>query len=434
MFPPTLDIDNKIHINLDTDKLFPDIPRRYAFDVLSDLDFELLNKVDYKFQYDLPHRQRSGSLTYQSQIHKVTHNHLFFGTSKSEVEWDNKKKRATAKGNFEICIQSRSIKTHWDINTNLHQDKDDMELDLNIRLARQTTGNSPKSFIGIYNVSLKAPKHSSFQLFDLDGNLTKQRGRFETFNSIAYRVNKKLKEINLNAMVDRNQTGDGSIQTHVAVSLPFRYLPYITHDIKLRRAQPAGSVNHIEAKLIAKPVFAHHVDVDIDRVQENQPPRVHVRNQIEYLRANGDNLFFLSKVDVHRWSTLHSFGLLKRNTDLLHKHSIGYIFSTKTRKVALSFNNPQLSGNPLSIIGELTIDRENRIGKMKWPQEFGVHLEFATPISKLSGLRVFYNLPSFNKPNSRLMDGSFGFKLASPVRKLTFDFYSVKLNIHFSLT
>ncbi|CAF4694298.1 unnamed protein product, partial [Rotaria sp. Silwood2] len=49
--PPTFDIENKIHIVIDTDKLLADIPRPFAFDVLADLDFELLNKINYKFQY-----------------------------------------------------------------------------------------------------------------------------------------------------------------------------------------------------------------------------------------------------------------------------------------------------------------------------------------------------------------------------------------------
>ncbi|CAF5042764.1 unnamed protein product, partial [Rotaria socialis] len=54
--PPTLNIANKIHIAADTDKLLPDIPRPFAFDFSSELDFELLNKIDYKFQYELRRR------------------------------------------------------------------------------------------------------------------------------------------------------------------------------------------------------------------------------------------------------------------------------------------------------------------------------------------------------------------------------------------
>ncbi|CAF2858331.1 unnamed protein product [Rotaria sp. Silwood2] len=46
--------------------------------------------------------------------------------------------------------------------------------------------------------------------------------------------------------------------------------------------------------------------------------------------------------------------------------------------------SPQLFENPLNIIGELTIDRENHIGKMKLSQEFGVHVEFGTPLSNLT--------------------------------------------------
>ncbi|CAF4403825.1 unnamed protein product, partial [Adineta steineri] len=113
--PPTFDINNKVHIVADTDKLYPDIPRPFAFDVLSDLDFELLNKVDYKFQYDLRRRQRSAVFTYHSQVDKITDGHLFSGTSKSELQWDNKQKKATSTGSFSICTNSRSLKTHWDI-------------------------------------------------------------------------------------------------------------------------------------------------------------------------------------------------------------------------------------------------------------------------------------------------------------------------------
>ncbi len=176
-------------------------------------------------------------------------------------------------------------------------------------------------------------------------------------------------------------------------------------------------MNFIQSKLLAKPVFAHFGQIHIDRLQGNQPPSVHIHNEIEYLRAHGDNLHVLSKIDVHRWSKLHTFGLLKRNHDLLHKHSIGYIFSNKTRKVALSLESPQLSGNPLSFIGELTIDRENRIGKLKWPQEFGVHVEFGTPLSNLTALHVFYNLPMFNKDADKKVDAAVGFKIASSVRR-----------------
>jgi hypothetical protein len=356
-------------------------------------------------------------LTYHGKVDKVTEGHLFSGTSQSELLWDNKQKKATATGHFAICTRARSLKTHWDIDTNIVPDKNDMELDLNIRFDRQPKNDSPKSFIGAYNITLKAPKHQSLQLIDLDGNLTKQEGTFQTYNSIAYRTDKTLKELNLNFVVNRNQTGDGSVQTHATIALPLKYLPYITHNFKLERASPNGRVSHVGSELVAEPVFSHFGSIDIDRSKVDQPPRVHVQNEIEYLRANGDNLFVLSHVAVHRWSTLHSFGLFKRNTDVLHRHSIGYIFSHKTRKVALSLESPQISGNPLSIVGELTIDRENRIGKMKWPQEFGVHLEFGTPLTNLTALHVFYNLPMFNKDADRSVDASVGFKIASPVRK-----------------
>ncbi|CAF5022174.1 unnamed protein product, partial [Rotaria socialis] len=150
-------------------------------------------------------------------------------------------------------------------------------------------------------------------------------------------------------------------------------------------------------RLLAKPVFSHVAAIGINRTSPDQPPHVTVENQIEYLRSNGDVLFGLSKVEVQRWSKLHSFGFLKRSNAVLHRHSIGYVFSPKTRKIALSLESPQLPGNPLSFIVELTIDRANRIGKMQWPQEFGFHFEFGTPLSNLTALKVFYNLPMFNK-------------------------------------
>ena len=416
IIPPTFEIANKIHIVADTDKLLPDIPRPFAFDVLSDLDFQLLNKIDYKFQYDLRRRQRSASFVYNAQVEKVMDNHLFSGTGKGEIQWDNKQKKATFTENFSICTTSRSIRTHWDIDTNLVADKSDAQLDLYVRVDRQPKKNSPNSLIGVYNITLRAPKHETVQLIDANGNLTRALNQFQTFNSIAYRANKSSQEININAVVNRNQTGDGSLQSHLAISLPFRNLPYITHDFNLARASPSGRVNHIETKLLAKPVLAHFGRVNIDRSQANQPPHVHVANELEYLRANGDSLLVMSKVDVHRWSKLHSFGFYRRNNDILHKHSIGYIISEKTRKVALSLDSPQLSGNPLSLIGELTIDRENQIGRMKWPQQFGVHLEFGTPLSNLTALHVFYNLPMFNKDADRKVDGAIGFKIASAVR------------------
>ena len=415
-----MDIANKIHIVLDTDKLLPDLPRPLAFDVLSDLDFELLNKLNYKFQYDLRRRQRSGSFSYNSQVNNVKDGHLYSGTSRSELLWDNKQKKATSTGNFNICTKSRTLTTHWDIDTNLVQDRNDIQLDLVARFDRLPKPESTKSFIGVYNITVKAPKHQALQMLDLDGNVTRQEGILETFNSISYRTNKTLNQINLNLALDRNHTGDGSLQTHITLSLPFKNLPYITHDLTFQRATPSGRISHVASQLIAKPVLAHYARVNIDRSQVNQPPYVHVDNELEYLRGNGDSLYGISKVDVSRWSILHSFGVLRRNTDLLHRHSIGYIFSNKTRKVALSLESPQLSGNPLSIIGELTIDRENRIGKMKWPQEFGVHLEFGTPLSNVTALQIFYNLPMFHDQDDQTVDGSVGFKLASSVRRSIF--------------
>ena len=425
-------------IAADSEKLFPDIPRPFAFDVLSDLDFQLLNEINYKFQYELRRRQAAGSFTYHGQIDKFSDGHMFYGTSQSELQWNNKQNKATSKGTFSICMGSNSLKSHWDIDTNLVQDKNDMGLDFNIRFDKKPKKDAPQSLIIGYDVKLKAPKHESFQLIDLDGNLTKQHGKFETFNSIAYRVNKNLKEYNFNAIVNRDQIGDGTLKTHFAVSLPFKNLPYITHDFKLKRSPTSKSISYISSRLLAKPVFAHYGSINIDRSTDNQRPHIHVENEIEYLRSNGNNLFALSRVDVHRWSKLHTFGLLQRNNDVLHRHSIGYIFSSKTRRIALSLESPQLSGNPLSLIGELTIDRENRIGKMKWPQQFGVHIEFGTPISSLIALQAFYNLPMFNKDSESRIDGTVGFKIASP-KIAPINFYvrakgSLDTNLHITKT
>ncbi|CAF5019532.1 unnamed protein product, partial [Rotaria socialis] len=95
MLPPALDINNKIHFVVDTNKLFPDIPGQFACDILSDLDFQLLNKVNFKLQFNSPHHQRSGLFTYHAQVDKVTHGHVFSGTSKSELQLDNKQIQVT---------------------------------------------------------------------------------------------------------------------------------------------------------------------------------------------------------------------------------------------------------------------------------------------------------------------------------------------------
>ena len=413
--PPTLEIENKIHIAADSDKLLPDIPRPFAFEFLSDLDFDLLNKVDYKAEYNLPNRQRSASLSYQSQVDRVVDGHHFHGTSKSDIQWDNKQKKATAIGTFRVCTRSRTLTTHWDIDTNLVQDKNDAEFDLQVRFDREPKLNAPKSFIGAYNVSVKAPKHELFQSLNLLGNLTRQTGFLETYNSIAFRKEKLTRQINVNAVIERNRTGDGLLQTKIGLSLPLKNLPYITHELKLERVSSAGPVSQLSSQFLAEPVVSHFAKVDIDRSDASRPPKVHVENEFEYLRANGDNLYALSRIDVHRWATLHSFGLLKRNYDVLHKHSIGYIFSAKTRRVAISLESPQLSGTPLSLIGELTIDRENRIGKMKLPKEFAIQAEFSTPISSLTGIHFYYNLPMFEKDGANTVDANIGFKVASPV-------------------
>ncbi|CAM4792685.1 unnamed protein product [Rotaria magnacalcarata] len=411
MLPPTLEINNKIHVVVDTDKLFPDIPRQFAFDVSSDLDFQLLNEVNYTFQYNLPRRQRSGLFTYHAQVDRITHGQVFSGTSKSELQLNNKQIQVTGTGTFDICLRSYTLKSHWDFDTNLVEDKNDMELYLNLRFDKHPKKDSPKSLITFYDVKLKAPKHKLFQLIDLDGNLTKQSGKFETWNSIAIRANKKLKEINLNAFIYRNLTGDNTLQTHISFSLPFKYLPYIIHDLKIERLFKTGDFGFLESRLIAKPVFAHYARLNSFPTEKTH---ISIDNEIEYLRANGDNLYALSKIDMSEAPTLHSFGLLKRNSDLLHKHSIGFISSSKTKKIALSLVSPQISSNPLSIIGEYTLDRENRIGKLKLPQEFGIHFEFGTPISNLTAFRIFYNLPLFNKDHYSTADGSVGFKIALP--------------------
>ena len=345
----------------------------------------------------------------------MTNGHLFEGTSKADIQWDNKQKTAKSTGTFTICTNSRSLRSHTQVDTSLVPGANDIEIDLQARFDRQPKKNAPQSFISAYNVTVKAPKHEFFQSLDLDGNLTRQAGFVETYNSIAFRKDKMLKEINVNAVIERNRTGDGALKTQIVLSLPLKNLPYITHELNLERSAATGRINHVTSQLLAKPVLSHYAHIDIDRPNAEGPPVVKVENEFEYLRGNGDNLYVLSHVNVHRWSTLHSLGLFKRNNDLLHKHSIGYVFSNKTRKVALSLESPQLSGNPLSIIGELTIDRENRIGKMKWPQEFGVHLEFGTPVSNLTALHVFYNLPLFGKEDEQTVDAAIGFKLASPV-------------------
>lgn len=414
VLPPTLQIANKIHLVADTNKLLPDIPRPFAFDILSDLDLDLLNKFGFKFHYDFPLRQRSASFQYQATIDKVVEGHLFSGTSKSEVEWDNKQKTAKSAGTFSICTRSRTLTSHWDVDTSLVPDQNDIQIDLIARFDRQPKKDAPQSVIAVYNVTVKAPKHQLIQALDLDGNFTRQAGFIETFNSIAFRKERVVKEFNVNAVLQRNRTGDGTLQTRINLGLPFKYLPYITHELKVERSSASGPVNHVSSQFLAEPVFSHFADIDIDRSDASRPPCVKVENEFEYLRGNGDHLYGLSQVNVHRWSTLHSLGLFKRNNDLLHKHSIGYAFSKKTRKIALSLESPQLGGNPLSIIGELTIDRENRIGKMKWPQEFGVHLEFGTPVTNVTAFNVFYNLPMFSNEDEQTVDASLGFKLASP--------------------
>ncbi|CAM4768918.1 unnamed protein product [Rotaria magnacalcarata] len=256
--------------------------------------------------------------------------------------------------------------------------------------SEQVRKDSPKSLITFYDIKLKAPKHKLFQLIDLDGNLTKQSGKFETWNSIAIRTNKKLKEINLDAFLYRNLTGDNTLQTHISFSSPFKYLSYITHDLKIERLFKTGDFGFLESRLIAKSVFAHYARLDASRSE-----KLHIRidNEIEYLRANGDSLYAISKIDMS-------------DTPILH--SIGFISSSKTKKIAFSLVSPQISSNPLSIIREYTVDRENRIGKMKLPQEFG------TPLSNLTAFHIFYNLPLFNKNHSSTADGSVGFKIASP--------------------
>lgn len=307
-----------------------------------------------------------------------------------------------------------------------------MELDLYLRFDNEAKKESPKSMIVAYDIKLKAPKHQSLKLIDLDGNFTKQMNKLETYNSIAYRIDSGLKEINLNAIVNRDETADNTLKTHVALSLPFKNLPYITHDLKLRRSKSGQGNTYVESQLLAKPVFSHMGVLSVDRSTANGRPHVYVENQLEYLRANGDVLFGMSRVTVQRWTQLHSYGVLKRSNALLHKHSIGYVFSKKTRRVALSLESPQLSGNPLSIIGELTIDRENRIGKMQWPQEFGVHLEFGTPLSNLTAFKVYYNLPMFNKNSQTRVDGTVALKVASPVRQEKYVFFYDFLFVLFS--
>jgi hypothetical protein len=64
---------------------------------------------------------------------------------------------------------------------------------------------------------------------------------------------------------------------------------------------------------------------------------------------------------------------------------------------------------------------------MKLPQEFGVHLEFGTPLSNLTALHVFYNLPMFHQDDDQTVDASIGFKLASSVRRKRISFSKLNL-------
>lgn len=405
-----------MHIVVDTEKLFPDYPRQFSYDVLSDLDFQLFNEVNYKFQYNFPRRQRSGLFKYHAQVEKFSSNQVFSGKNEAELQWDNKQKQAKGQGNFELCMRSSSFKTHLDIDTNLIEDKNDAELDLNLRFDFLPKKDSIKSFIASYDVKLKSPKHTLFQLIDLDGNLTKQSNKFETFNSLALRMNKELKEINMNAFIYQNLTGDNSTQTHISFSLPFKNLPYVIHDFKFERSPLNSRINHIESRLVAKPTLLHYAHLDFRPSTFEYLTGFSLSNEFEYLRSNGDILYADSRINVAPFSEMHSFGLLKRNTDLLHKHSIGYVNTEKTKKVSLSFVSPQISEKPLSIIGEFTLDRDNRIGKLRLPQEFGIYFEFGTPLSNLTAFRVYYNLPLLNENRSSTLDGTVALKFAAAVR------------------
>ncbi|CAF2986225.1 unnamed protein product, partial [Rotaria sp. Silwood2] len=59
-----------------------------------------------------------------------------------------------------------------------------MGLDLFVRFDCQPKTDSSKSFIGVYNVALKALKDEPFQLINLHGNVTKQSEILSTYNSI----------------------------------------------------------------------------------------------------------------------------------------------------------------------------------------------------------------------------------------------------------
>ncbi|CAF4954591.1 unnamed protein product, partial [Rotaria socialis] len=102
---------------------------------------------------------------------------------------------------------------------------------------------------------------------------------------------KNLKQTNLNAFIYRNLTGDDTLQTHISFSLPFKYLQYITHDLKIERLFKTGDFDFLESRLIAKPVVAHYVLLDTSCSEKTY---IRIDNEIEYLRVkalcNGNDI------------------------------------------------------------------------------------------------------------------------------------------------
>ncbi|CAF0993491.1 unnamed protein product, partial [Didymodactylos carnosus] len=428
MQAPTFEINNKIHVAIATNKLFPNTPRPVDVDVLSQFNWQYLNELDYTFKYVNKRTQRDAELTYTSKVNKVTMDHLYNGTGSANIHWNSKTGQITTKDTFSICTRAKSLRVHSDIDTNW--DKDNIQLDFEIRKSgpqqqsmkqrhrRELTSGSR----GVdFNLTLASKRTSGFQYLDVSGILQLSKEIINIEKSIAWKVNNTLKEIDLNVDINFDSSRQFT-KSHAELLLPLQRVSLISNDIVVERTA-RGGITRVTSKTNAQPLFSHNLDIGVTR-EEDRPPYVTADSLVTCQRNDDDYVLRLG-FGLQRWKTVRTCGELRRNADLLFSHDIGYELSKKTKRAAFSIESPMLTkSNGLTMIGELTIDKENRLGKSRLPKEFGVHLELGTPLTNKAALKLKYDIPAIFQTN-RSIDGKFSVELAlQRGRSFSFDWDS----------
>ncbi|CAF0906246.1 unnamed protein product [Didymodactylos carnosus] len=425
---PKLEVHNKIHVEIDTNKLFPHTLCPIDLNVLSHFNCQFFNEptLNYTFKYVNKQTQRDAELVYK--VNEVTMGDIFIGTSSTNLNWNSKKDQITTQDTFLLCTNPKLFITHSDINTTW--DKDSLQLDFEVypnrspqqhKIVTRRRKSTSKSNGADFNLTLTTKRTSGFQYLDINGIFYLSQKNIDIKKFIAWKVNNTLKEIDLN--VDINFDPSRRLfESHTELLLPIERIPLISNNIQIEQ-NSQGQLNRFTSKTNAQPLFSHDLTIGVMR-ETNKSPYVMADNIVIY-QHNDDDYVQHFDFAFQRWTTVRSCGKLRQNDDLLFSHDIGYEFSKKTKRIALSLESPMLTkSNGLTAIGELTIDKQTRVGKLNLPKEFGVHFELGTPLTNKAALKFKYDLLGALRSNTSV-DGKISFELSlQRGRSFSFDWES----------